>query len=180
MELKHQFYTYQQFVHQTINRTKVELKRDIIDVSSKPDGLSIVPKWNWNYKLWSSCRGSYWLSIVPKWNWNEQCEMLHRLTQSYQSYQSGIETAWQFWGGSWAATINRTKVELKHNMNGTVSIAEGYQSYQSGIETKQISRSNSFGSAYQSYQSGIETSKFQIRPLMRHLLSIVPKWNWNL
>ena len=98
--------------------------------------LSIVPKWNWNKANGLIFGGLVSLSIVPKWNWNNGTIFLPAtisainrtkvelkptsstakfLRRSYQSYQSGIETALMpvrrqsFW------TINRTKVELKHH-----------------------------------------------------------------
>ena len=98
----------------SINRTKVELKHTHIRRPLLRVKLSIVPKWNWNKQKSAFSRLWAKLSIVPKWNWNrtqygKHCyagtinrtkvelkqDLVALLTDEYgyQSYQSGIETA---------------------------------------------------------------------------------------
>ena len=99
--------------------------------------LPIVPKWNWNTLPTLIFQTPVLLPIVPKWNWNltnfaignhaifstnrTKVELKQRHRRgvrvsfpTYQSYQSGIETASTF---------------------KLMSEVKGYQSYQSGIET---------------------------------------------
>ena len=119
------------------------------------------------------------LSIVPKWNWNALNSYSRERFWAYQSYQSGIETIapsarlsllllsivpkwnWNYTissiTDSGIATINRTKVELKRCADGL----------------------------FLSAITSINRTKVELKLdhalyfVIKHLLSIVPKWNWN-
>jgi len=74
---------------------------------------------------------------------------------TYQSYQTGIETEWKVEAFDCYGTINRTKLELKQE-----------------IEKANVQQGN-----YQSYQTGIETDCWDYNMYQALQLSIVPNWN---
>jgi len=163
----------------SINRTKVELKSWFIAFFFTLElRLSIVPKWNWNW------RGSF--NALPSMTY-------------YQSYQSGIEMMQLKYKMSNERTINRTKVELKWGMdwrgriphplsivpkwNWNLKKAGLLRFYVTINRTKVELKLALFAGewlrfVYQSYQSGIEIT-CRSGAYCNRELSIVPKWNWN-
>ena len=150
-------------IQSTTNRTKVELK-----LITETEGferfliLPIVPKWNWNFLVIVKLE-----TLFPTNRTKVELKLKNKIMETlkienYQSYQSGIETMFQWskltvelllpivpkWNWNyeengynvilWAT--NRTKVELKLFDNMVIfRKPQFYQSYQSGIETSEIS-----------------------------------------
>ena len=166
--------------------------------------LPIVPKWNWNMMEDFSDKNKELATNRTKVELKRGCLLLHFWSgNSYQSYQSGIETyEWGEKGGSvfclpivpkwnWnmchrdtvtagQRSTNRTKVELKQPASKSV-ISCRYSTNRTKVELKL--KIPGYGAdeyiPYQSYQSGIETELRKRKYLMFSWLPIVPKWNWN-
>ena len=159
----------------------MELKLvQILNAESAGD-VSIVPKWNWN---WRSCHiscagvGINRTKVELKWrNWRRG----YPWCLWYQSYQSGIEMRYLCFLFHPRSCINRTKVELKSlirhpgpRQKKDVSIVPKWNwNIWKSILIKDTYQS------YQSYQSGIEISKRVVNSSSKRSVSIVPKWNWN-
>ena len=126
--------------HDSINRTKVELKWSSPGVTTAASLLPIN-----RTKVELKCTSS---AIMAR-------------SMNYQSYQSGIEIFFKIiLFILFCNTINRTKVELK-SVSGLLNPVDcrSYQSYQSGIEMCIPASMPLILIAYQSYQSGIEIYK---------------------
>ena len=144
-------------MYATINRTKVELKREQYNLL--PEKRRAINRTKVELKHWRAAGGG---GVAGYQSYQSGIETTAARTRlfteyNYQSYQSGIETATARRQRLRGATINRTKVELKQHPPARAYSQSIYQSYQSGIETAvELLRSRKVA-VYQSYQSGIET-----------------------
>ncbi len=139
------------------NRTKVELKPNIVEPIKHSYGLPIEPKWNWNKYFSVSTKKSFDLPIEPKWNWNI-------VLGDWQNkrYRLPIEPKWN-WNCvpvCFEMCFDWLPIEPKWNWN---------------VDKNSIFLSNP---DFQSNQSGIETWESKARWCSK-LLPIEPKWNWN-
>ena len=147
-------------IHETANRTNLELKLSFESSSSSPIILPIGPIWNWNCSSRCSQKLLRFLPIGPIWNWNEDLSIEDINPVFCQSDQSGIETCLvgKFLLCRFAA--NRTNLELKRSYLHLSTTRSGLpigpiwnwnmwwrlesmilaccQSDQSGIETRQL------------------------------------------
>jgi len=165
-------------------------------------GLSIVPKWNWNWVFPSLERPVSFLSIVPKWNWNvlkfvrrvvgartfNRTKVELKLTffasllvrRCFQSYQSGIEIKICPLVQQISLPFNRTKVELKYTINDPRKVGL-FTFNRTKVELKFERNTIACENWLAFNRTKVELKLRMLLCAFRYCtyLSIVPKWNWN-
>ena len=120
----------------SFNRTFMELKGDEILILHWRGCVSIAPLWNWKLSMTPMWSMSPFVSIAPLWNWKRIPVFLIRYNNQ---------------------CFNRTFMELKVGLNGSVQGRSLFQSHLYGIE------------------------RTRRRVAMRAaFVSIAPLWNWKV